>query len=242
MNKGREEVKDDDPKQEPPQTKTTETEHYYQVVNKGTREEQRLQIEELDEWTRILAFKNKPPTPVELFPSGHTTSFAHPEKPLKPRRHIPQSSERTLDALDLMDDFYLNLLDWGSSNVLVITLGNTFYFWDASDSSTSELVTIDDDNGPVTSMSWALDGRHIAIGLNKSEVQLRDSASNRQLCTLRAYKGHRQEVCGLKWSASRQQLASGGNDILVHIWDMSKASSNSPTQWIHRLEDHTYGI
>ncbi|PPS05984.1 hypothetical protein GOBAR_AA14659 [Gossypium barbadense] len=217
--------------------------------------------------TRILAFKNKPPTPIELFPSGHKTSFAHPKKPLKPRRHIPQmlmhcdhhlvlqSSERTLDALDLMDDFYLNLLDWGSSNVLVITLGNTFYFWDASDSSTSELVTIDDDNGPVTSMSWALDGRHIAIGLNKSEVQLRDSASNRQVLGsmvwnshilttggMDAYKGHRQEVCGLKWSASRQQLASGGNDILVHIWDMSKASSNSPTQWIHRLEDHTYGI
>ncbi|TYJ50605.1 hypothetical protein E1A91_A01G219800v1 [Gossypium mustelinum] len=23
---------------------------------------------------------------------------------------------------------------------------------------------------------------------------------------------------------------------------MPKASSNSPTQWIHRLEDHTYGI
>ncbi|KHF98506.1 Anaphase-promoting complex subunit cdc20 [Gossypium arboreum] len=98
---------------------------------------------------------------------------------------VLQSPERTLDALDLMDDFYLNLLDWGSSNVLVITLGNTVYFWDASDSSTSKLVTIDDDNGPVTSVSWALDGRHIAIGLNKSEVQLQDSASNRQLRTLR---------------------------------------------------------
>ncbi|KAK5841699.1 hypothetical protein PVK06_004021 [Gossypium arboreum] len=32
------------------------------------------------------------------------------------------------------------------------------------------------------------------------------------------------------------------HDSLVHIWDMPKASSNSPTQWIHRLEDYTYGI
>ncbi|TYI63938.1 hypothetical protein E1A91_D09G050500v1 [Gossypium mustelinum] len=247
--------------------------HYMLTEGRKIKENQTLR-------TRILAFKNKLPTPVELFRSDHTTSV-HPAKPLKPRRHIPQSSERTLEAPDLMDDFYLNLLDWGSSNVLAIALGNTVYLWDASYSSTSELVTIDDDNGPVTSVSWAPDGRHIAIGLNNSEVQLWDSASNRQLRTLRGchrsrlgsmawnshilttggmdgmivnndvrirshvvktYRGHRQEVCGLKWSASGQQLASGGNDNLVHIWDMSKVSSNSPTQRIHRLEDHTSAV
>ncbi|CAB4289311.1 unnamed protein product [Prunus armeniaca] len=56
------------------------------------------------------------------------------------------------------------------------------------------------------------------------------------------YRGHEQEVCGLKWSASGQQLASGGNDNLLHIWDKSVASSNSPTQWLHRLEDHTAAV
>ncbi|GMI89649.1 cell division cycle 20.1 [Hibiscus trionum] len=231
--------------------------------------------------TRILAFKNKPPTAVEHFPSEHSTASVHPTKSTKSRRHIPQSSERTLDAPDLVDDFYLNLLDWGSGNVLAIALGNTVYLWDASDSSTSELVTVDDENGPVTSVNWAPDGRHIAIGLNNSEVQLWDSASNRQLRTLKGghtsrvgsmawnnhilttggmdglivnndvrirshivetYRGHQQEVCGLKWSASGQQLASGGNDNLVHIWDRSVASSNSSTQWLHRLEDHTSAV
>lgn len=56
------------------------------------------------------------------------------------------------------------------------------------------------------------------------------------------YRGHQQEVCGLKWSASGQQLASGGNDNLLHIWDRSVASSNAPTQWLHRLEDHTAAV
>ena len=95
-----------------------------------------------------------------------------------------QSSERTLDAPDLVDDYYLNLLDWGSCNVLAIALGSTVYLWDATDGSTSELVTIDDESGPVTSVSWAPDGRHIAVGLNNSEVQLWDSASNRQVSHL----------------------------------------------------------
>ena len=97
---------------------------------------------------------------------------------------LAQSSERTLDAPDLVDDYYLNLLDWGSSNVLSIALGSTVYLWDASSGSTSELVTVDDDYGPVTSVSWAPDGRHIAVGLNSSDVQLWDTTSNRLVGTL----------------------------------------------------------
>lgn len=54
--------------------------------------------------------------------------------------------------------------------------------WNAADGSTSELVTIDEEDGPVTSLNWAPDGRHIAVGSNNSEVQLWDSASNRQVC------------------------------------------------------------
>ncbi|KAL6322985.1 hypothetical protein AAG906_023602 [Vitis piasezkii] len=232
--------------------------------------------------TRILAFKNKPPTPVELIPQEfYSASIPQQSKASKPRRHIPQTSERTLDAPDLVDDYYLNLLDWGSSNVLAIALGGTVYLWDASDGSTSELVTLEDESGPVTSVSWAPDGRHIAIGLNNSDVQLWDSTANRLLRTLKGghasrvgslawnnhvlttggmdgkiinndvrvrshivetYRGHRQEVCGLKWSASGQQLASGGNDNLLYVWDRSSASSNSPTQWLHRMEDHTAAV
>ncbi|PPS07425.1 hypothetical protein GOBAR_AA13234 [Gossypium barbadense] len=50
MNKGREEVIDNNPKQEPSRTKTTEIMHYYHEKNKDAHEERRLQIEELDEW------------------------------------------------------------------------------------------------------------------------------------------------------------------------------------------------
>lgn len=97
--------------------------------------------------------------------------------------NLLQSADRTLDAPELIDDYYLNLLDWGSSNVLSIALGNTVYLWDANSGSTSELVTIDEDDGPVTSVSWAPDGQHIVIGLNSSNIQLWDSTSNRLVRT-----------------------------------------------------------
>lgn len=98
-----------------------------------------------------------------------------------------QTSERTLDAPDIIDDYYLNLLDWGSSNVLSIALGGTVYLWDATDGATSELVTVDEENGPVTSVKWAPDGRHIAVGLNNSEVQLWDTTANRLVCFFTSY-------------------------------------------------------
>ncbi|TKY63091.1 Cell division cycle 20.1, cofactor of APC complex [Spatholobus suberectus] len=159
------------------------------------------------------------------------------------------------------DDLFL-------SNVLAIALGSSVYLWNARNSSISKLVTVDEEDGPITSVSWAPDGRRIAIGLNSSEVQLWDTTSNRQLRTLRGghrlgvgslawnnhiltaggmdsrivnhdertrlhivetYRRHEQEVCALKWSASGSQLASGGNDNLLFIWDRATASSNSAT-------------
>lgn len=39
--------------------------------------------------------------------------------------------------------------------------------------------------------------------------------------------GHRQEVCGLKWSPDNQYLASGGNDNRLHVWNMQ---SQTPVQ------------
>ena len=37
----------------------------------------------------------------------------------------------------------------------------------------------------------------------------------------RKLAGHRQEVCGLKWSPDRQLLASGGNDNRLLVWNQS---------------------
>lgn len=66
------------------------------------------------------------------------------------------------------------MLDWGSNNIIAIALGNSVYLWDASDGSATELLTVDDDFGPVTAVSWSPDGKHLAVGLNNSHVQLWD--------------------------------------------------------------------
>lgn len=52
-------------------------------------------------------------------------------------------------------------------------------------------------------------------------------------------RGHEQEVCGLKWSPNGQQLASGGNDNLLHIWAAGSATNQAPTS---RLTAHCAAV
>jgi cell division cycle 20, cofactor of APC complex len=94
---------------------------------------------------------------------------------------ILQTSERKLDVPDILDDFCLNLLDWGCSNVLCIALENDVYLWNASNKSTAELVSVDEEDGPVTSVSWSPDGSRLAIGLDSSLVQVWDTIANKQV-------------------------------------------------------------
>ena len=46
-------------------------------------------------------------------------------------------SEQVLDAPQLQDDFYLNLVDWSSLNVLAVGLGACVYLWSACTSKVS---------------------------------------------------------------------------------------------------------
>lgn len=40
--------------------------------------------------------------------------------------------------------------------------------------------------------------------------------------SVRKFAGHKQEVCGLRWSPDRNYLASGGNDNKLLIWNLKK--------------------
>lgn len=46
-------------------------------------------------------------------------------------RKISKIPFKVLDAPELQDDFYLNLVDWSSQNVLSVGLGTSVYLWSA---------------------------------------------------------------------------------------------------------------
>lgn len=74
------------------------------------------------------------------------------ETPRKQPRYVNKVPYKVLDAPDLQDDFYLNLVDWGSSNVLGVGLGNSVYMWNSHSGRVTKLCELKDDT--VTSVSW----------------------------------------------------------------------------------------
>lgn len=131
--------------------------------------------------TRILAFQARPYASSSS--AAEEVSFDYHPKPRKQRREISQSADRVLDAPDMVDDYYLNVLDWGSKNILSIALGGVVYLWNATNCSASELLRTEHDFA--ASVCWAPDGRRLVLGLNGSDIQLWD-ADSKQLVSSRA--------------------------------------------------------
>lgn len=52
-------------------------------------------------------------------------------------------------------------------------------------------------------------------------------------------KGHKEEVCGLKWSCEGSLLASGGNENRVYIWEPNKMSSS---KFLYRFNEHRAAV
>ena len=131
--------------------------------------------------------------------------------------YVPSAPERILDAPELIDDYYLNLIDWGSTNQVAVALGCVVYLWNADSGDIQQLCQTDPNNGDdyVTSVQWGGDGKHIAVGTNDAEVQIWDVSRLKQVRTLR---GHNARVGALAWNGT--QLATGSRDNTVMMHDV----------------------
>lgn len=124
--------------------------------------------------------------------------------PRKVSRKISKVPFKVLDAPQLQDDFYLNLVDWSSTNSLAVGLSNSVYLWSACTSRVTKLCDLLHD--AVTSVSWTQRGTHIAVGTDSGEIQIWDAVkSQKSMC-----QGWTLFTCwcnGLEWlrAINRQQ-------------------------------------
>jgi len=147
--------------------------------------------------------------------------------PRRRRRLVGKVPYKVLDAPQLADDFYLNLLDWSSQNVLVVGLGPDVYTWDAYSAKVTKLTSVKPDN-VVTSVAWTHRGNHVAVGTDKGTVELWDVAEAKLVRTL---EGHTARTSSLAWAAS--VLATGSRDKAILLRDV-----RSPAAFETRLTAH----
>lgn len=81
----------------------------------------------------ILRYKKKPNTKhyggLSSILNLHSDSYYQSD--LKPTRKVSKLPFKVLDAPQLQDDFYLNLVDWSSQNMLAVGLGTEVYIWNS---------------------------------------------------------------------------------------------------------------
>lgn len=170
--------------------------------------------------SKIIGYHQRPP---EL-PEGAGSqlkvlySMATPGTNTKSLRHIPQAPERILDAPEILDDYYLNLLDWSSQNVLAVCLGASVYLWHATTGEIQQLMEMEGNDEYVSSISWMNEGNHLAVGTSTTEVQLWDVTKMKKL---RSMGGHSARIGSLSWNA--HILSSGSRSGYIHHHDVRVA-------------------
>ncbi|XP_039259907.2 cell division cycle protein 20 homolog [Styela clava] len=170
---------------------------------------------------KIFAFKDKP-MHAEGYQNSSKVLYSSTKKnptSRKKNRYIPSTSEQVLDAPQLLDDYYLNLIDWSSTNILAVALGESVYLFNTNTGDIQLLLTMNNPEDYICSLSWATDGRHIAVGTSNAEVQLWDVTATKRL---RNMTGHAARVGSLAWNEAI--LASGSRDGFIHFHDVRIAN------------------
>lgn len=165
----------------------------------------------IDSSKRILSFSAEPPpartehsallASYARLPSKGSAASASSSSAAAARRRIATAPERVLDAPGLIDDYYLNLLDWSCTNLVAIALGESVYVWNAETGDVSALCTVgtDNDDEYVASIRFAEDGSFISVGLSSGPIQVYDVESK---TLIRTMSGHASRVAALSWSGA----------------------------------------
>lgn len=197
---------------------------------------------------RILSFSAEPP-PASNEHSSLLAAYARGEGGRGPssyhhqgsvaasqRRRIPSTPERVLDAPGLMDDYYLNLLDWSCTNLLAIALLEIVYIWNAESGEVGTLCSVapsedEETDVYVSSVRFSEDGSYLAVGTSSGLIQIYDLSTSTRIRTM---AGHASRIPSLSWSGAI--LSSGSRDGSIWNSDVRIAQHKVAELNGHRAE------
>lgn len=125
-------------------------------------------------------------------------------------RKIHSQPYKILDAKDINDDFYLNLVDWSSTNILAVALAQSMYIWNACTSQCQALPLQEEEM--ITGVAWNQKGSHLSVGMQSGQVQVWDVNQSK---LVRTFEGHEGRVGACSWNGNQLATASRDRSILV---------------------------
>lgn len=239
--------------------------------NSRSDSQQRVDYDSLSPSTKLLSYHSREKK------KANNSSFENSASSTGSRREEKATFEskpiRALEAPGLMDDYYLNLLEWGQGGHIAIGLeaslnlynfntGETTFVFDVNEvvpESRESFGLRPQNDAYLCSLSFDADGKRIACGDSRGFVYIADLESGKVvshaavhegrvgsihwqegrlatgskdklvrlfdvrenfISSTTAFAGHMQEICGLKLSPNGAQLATGGNDNQLNLWDL----------------------
>jgi cell division cycle 20-like protein 1 (cofactor of APC complex) len=159
----------------------------------------------------------------------------------KRRYQVKKKPVKILEAPGLLDDYYLNLVVWGQSNVIGVGLEDCVYFYifnknkvvkhfDCSELDLSSERGFSSDSWPyICSMSFNFSGESLAVADSAGRLALTDVQTNKVISSSTV---HNARIGSLHWQYNL--LVSGSRDSCVNLFDTRK-SLRSP---IHSFTGH----
>ena len=129
-------------------------------------------------------------------------------------RKINKKPYKILEAPNLQDDFYLNLVDWSENNQIAVALDTSLYLWSGCFSDVNKLYEASQISDYICSVAFC-DDTKVSIGNSLGQIKVFDIVKRKQV---NQFDGHKGRVGSLNWTTSL--LASGSRDGTVATWDL----------------------
>lgn len=183
--------------------------------------------------------KSKRPSSTSLL--LHSSQFLDSKSPVRPDskqlllspskniRKIDKIPYRVLDAPSLADDFYYDLVDWSSKDMVAVALNKSIFL---TNNNTGDVIHLCDTTDEFTSLNWVGAGSHLAVGRSNGIVEIYDVEKKKCIRTL---SGHYDRVACLSWN--NHILTSGSRDHKILHRDV-----RSPKPFFETVSTHSQEV
>ncbi|KAI5191377.1 cell division cycle 20, cofactor of APC complex [Nematocida sp. AWRm77] len=179
-----------------------ETEPRYLRVRKAQAPQERFGIRE--EGGRCLGFSSS------VFYRGRLD--VEPRKDRLCKRPLPSRPFRVLDAPSILNDYYLNLLDWSAQDLVGLGLSDHLYLWNAKTKGITHVGSAVENNY-VSGISFSPEGL-LAAGMSDGHIQVFDSEKG-LVCSL---PQRNCRVASVAWGPG--VLSAGSKDGAIFNFDI----------------------
>lgn len=107
-------------------------------------------------------------------------------------RILPKKQYKILEAIGLEDDFYKNVLDWSSKDIIAVALKNILYLYFNKSQETFKIREYGEYE--ICSLKFSKDGRYLAVGTSHGNLDIID-IHTLQLVTYYNFESHLKIYC-----------------------------------------------